>query len=61
VSFQEPHELHVRRAGRNKAVGLLLAGFIVLLFALSVVKVTSGGSLEAFDHAPMDSKVVEDG
>ena len=59
MSFQEPHELHVRRSGRNLATGLVLAGFIVLLFALSVVKVTSGGSLEAFDHAPMDSKVVD--
>lgn len=36
------HELHQRRKGRNVGVGLLLAGFIALVFALTVAKVTSG-------------------
>ncbi len=35
------HELHQRRRGRNIGVGLLLAAFIGLIFALTVAKVTS--------------------
>lgn len=36
------HELHKRRQDRNIMVGLILAGFVVLVLALTVVKVTSG-------------------
>lgn len=36
------HELHKRRFDRNVIVGLLLGGFVVLVLALTVVKVTSG-------------------
>lgn len=32
------HELHRRRRGRNVAVLLVLAGFAVLLFAVTIVK-----------------------
>lgn len=42
MSFREEHELHKRRSGRNIGVGLVLAGFIVLVFGLTVVKVTRG-------------------
>ena len=41
------HEMHTRRKGRNVGVGLLLAGFVVLVMALTVVKV-SRGDFEAF-------------
>jgi hypothetical protein len=43
MSFKVTHELHRRRFGRNLGVALVLAGFIVLVFGLTVVKVTSGG------------------
>lgn len=36
------HELHKRRSGRNLGVGLVLAGFIAIVFGLTVVKVTRG-------------------
>ncbi len=36
------HEMHARRRGRNIGVGLVLAGFVVLVLALTVVKVTRG-------------------
>ena len=42
MSFREPHELHVRRRGRNVGVGVVLAVLIALVFALTVVKVTRG-------------------
>ena len=43
MSFKVTHELHRRRFGRNLGVGLVLAAFIVLVFGLTVVKVTSNG------------------
>lgn len=32
------HELHKRRRGRNRAVGLTLGAFVALIFAVSIVK-----------------------
>ena len=40
MSFREPHELHKRRFGRNAGLGLVLGGFVVLVFGLTVVKVS---------------------
>ena len=40
--IQVEHELHKRRKGRNIGVGLLLGGFVLLILALTVVKVTRG-------------------
>lgn len=52
MSFRTTHELHHRRAGRNIGLALVLLGFIVIVFGLTVVKVTSGDPMQAFDHAP---------
>ena len=49
------HEIHTRRFSRNLGVGLALAGFAALVFALSVVKVSSTGPVEGFDHTPRPS------
>ncbi len=43
MSIKVTHDLHRRRFTRNVGVGLLLAAFIVLIFGLTVVKVTSNG------------------
>lgn len=43
MSFKVTHDLHRRRFGRNLGVGLVLAAFIVLVFGLTVVKVTNSG------------------
>ena len=40
MSFREEHELHKRRFGRNLGLGLVLAGFVALVFALTVAKVS---------------------
>lgn len=42
MKIRAEHELHNRRRGRNVGVGLLLAGFVVLVLALTFVKVTRG-------------------
>jgi hypothetical protein len=52
MSFRATHELHSRRAGRNIGLALVLLGFIVIVFGLTVVKVTNGDPMQAFDHAP---------
>ena len=42
MPLRAEHELHTRRKGRNVGVGLMLAGFVVLVLALTFTKVTSG-------------------
>ena len=43
MSFRVTHEIHKRRFGRNLGVGLILGAFIVLIFGLTVVKVSTEG------------------
>ncbi|WP_169796000.1 hypothetical protein [Ruegeria marisrubri] len=42
MSLRKTHELHQRRFGRNLGVALTLVAFIVIVFGLTVVKVTRG-------------------
>ncbi len=42
--------MHKRRFGRNLGLGLTLAAFVALVFALTVVKVTRGDPMKAYDH-----------
>ncbi len=44
------HELHRRRLGRNLGVGLLLAGFVALVFGMTIVKVSHNGFAAAAAH-----------
>ncbi|WP_435258427.1 hypothetical protein ACSBLW_01180 [Thioclava sp. FR2] len=50
MSFRPEHELHRRRFSRNVGLGLTLVAFVALVFALTVVKVTRGDPMQAFDH-----------
>jgi hypothetical protein len=50
MTLRPTHELHQRRFGRNLGVGLVLAGFIGVVFALTVVKITRGDALQGYDH-----------
>ncbi len=50
MAFRPDHELHRRRFGRNLGVGLVLAAFVAIVFGLTVVKVTNGDPMQAFDH-----------
>ncbi|WP_435141523.1 hypothetical protein [Pseudopelagicola sp. nBUS_19] len=53
MSFRDDHEIHKRRLGRNLGVAAVLIGFIVIVFGLTVVKVTRG------DYEP-ENAVVSD-
>jgi hypothetical protein len=50
MAIRAEHELHARRRSRNLGVGLTLLGFVALVFALSVVKISKSGPMEGFDH-----------
>lgn len=44
------HEIHTRRKSRNIGLGLTLVGLVAVVFGLTVVKVTRGDPMQAFDH-----------
>ncbi len=50
MTFREPHEMHKRRFSRNLGVGLTLAAFVALVFALTVVKVMHGEPMQGADQ-----------
>lgn len=50
MAFPPTHELHKRRFSRNLGLGLTLAAFVALVFALTVVKVQRGDPLQGYDH-----------
>jgi hypothetical protein len=51
MTFRPEHEMHKRRFSRNLGVGLTLAAFVALVFALTVVKVQRGDPLKGYDHS----------
>ncbi len=64
MALQVEHELHTRRKGRNIGVGLLLIGFIAIVFGLTVVKVLQLGDankFETFDHVARPQIVPDEG
>lgn len=50
MALNSQHEIHSRRFGRNLGLALVLLGFVALVFGLTVVKVTRGDPMQAFDH-----------
>lgn len=50
MAFRPDHEIHRRRFGRNFGLGLLLVGFVAIVFGLTIVKVSNGNMSQAFDH-----------
>ena len=50
MTFRPEHELHKRRFSRNLGVGLTLGAFVLLVLALTVVKVKRGDPMQGYDH-----------
>ena len=64
MAIRVEHEVHQRRKGRNFGVGILLASFIGLIFALTVVKVIQLGDarqFESFDHVARPVIIPQEG
>tara|TARA_B100000767_G_scaffold67735_1_gene64226 strand:- start:739 stop:948 length:210 start_codon:yes stop_codon:yes gene_type:complete len=45
------HPQHKKRQRSNIIIGCLLLSFVVLVFGVTVVKMSNGAMLEAFDHS----------
>lgn len=60
MALHVEHELHRRRRGRNIGLALVLAGFVALVFGLSVVKITQGDMMQGYDHRPRASMLPKD-
>jgi len=41
MSIRVEHELHTRRRGRTLGIGLMLGAFVLLVMALTFVKITN--------------------
>lgn len=52
MAIGREHEIHRRRQGRNIGLGLVLAALGAIVFGLTIVKVTNGNTMQAFDHQP---------
>jgi cell division protein FtsI/penicillin-binding protein 2 len=59
MALRVEHELHQRRFSRNVGLGLVLAAFVALVFALTVVKVTQGDRMHANDGKKNTGVVVQ--
>ena len=51
MAIRATHEIHHRRLSRNVGVALALLGFVAVVFGLTVAKIQTGASMQAFDHA----------
>ena len=43
-------EIHKKRNSSNIGIGLILAAFVTLVFSVTVVKLSNGDKMQAFDH-----------
>lgn len=46
----DSHEIYGRRRSRNVGVGLVLGAFVLIVFAVTIVKLTEGEDMRGFDH-----------
>jgi hypothetical protein len=57
MAIRVESEIHRRRRSQNFGVAICLILFIILMMALSFVKLTNSGPVEGYDHAPRPSLV----
>ncbi|WP_069300249.1 hypothetical protein [Neptunicoccus sediminis] len=50
MALGKEHPLHGRRKRSNLLLGAVLGGFVALVFAITIVKMAGGGSMEGYDH-----------
>jgi hypothetical protein len=46
----DSHEIYARRRSRNLGIGLTLGAVVLMIFAVTVVKLLDGQPMEGFDH-----------
>ena len=60
MPLRAEHELHHRRRGRNIGLALVLAAFVALVFAVTVVKLSEGAALGHVDSGSSRSQMLTD-
>ncbi|MFY0692413.1 MAG: hypothetical protein JXR14_10900 [Paracoccaceae bacterium] len=61
MALNVQHELHKRRFSRNVGLGLVLVGFVAIVFGVTIVKISNGSMMEAYDHSARPSITVPEG
>jgi hypothetical protein len=56
----DSHEIYGRRRSRNVGLGITLAAFVLLVFAVTVVKLSQGQDMQGFDHTYRPQLVPEE-
>ncbi len=46
----DSHEIYARRRSRNLGLGGVLIALVLLIFGVTVVKLTEGHPMQGFDH-----------
>jgi len=59
MELHKEHELHKRRSRSNYMILGVLLGFVGLIFAVTIVKMKHGDSMQAYDHTVRQSIVPE--
>ena len=44
------HKIYELKFSSNIGLGLILIGFVVLVFSVTIVKLSTGQSMQGFDH-----------
>ena len=47
---KQKHEIYSRRGNKNIWLGTIMGSFVILVFFVTIVKLSSGSSMQAFDH-----------
>jgi hypothetical protein len=46
----DSHQIYGHRRSRNLGLGLTLGAFVLLIFAVTIVKLSQGEDMRGFDH-----------
>jgi len=58
MALRTEHEIHRRRRSRNVGLGIVLLGFVALVFGLTVVKVQEGGLVEVLEGIDPGTQII---
>ena len=45
------HEIYMRRGKNNAWLGIIMGCLVTLIFLVTIVKLSSGSKMQAFDHS----------